>query len=85
MSRKWPKAQEEGNAIVIIKTEEKKAQGKPSLSKFPDLIKLESELEPKFFNWHQSSCSSVQIGVSLVNKWKDAYKTRSKFNPISYK
>ena len=42
MSRKLPKAQEEGNAIVIIKTEEKKAQRKPSLSKFPDLIKLES-------------------------------------------
>lgn len=49
MSRKLPKAQEEGNAIVIIKTEEKKAQRKPSLSKFPDLIKLESELEPKMF------------------------------------
>ena len=35
--------------MVIIKTEEKKAQRKPSLSKFPDLIKLESELEPKIF------------------------------------
>lgn len=49
MSRKSPKAQEEGNAIVIIKTGEKKAQRKPSLSKFLDLIKLESELEPKIF------------------------------------
>lgn len=49
MSRKLPKTLEEGNAMVIIKTEEKKAQRKPSLSKFSDLIKLESEPEPKIF------------------------------------
>ena len=49
MSRKSPKTLEEGNAMVIIKTEEKKAQRKPSLSKFSDLIKLESEPEPKIF------------------------------------